>query len=557
MADDLHRDLLPVRENSYVESFRGSIIDPRERLIVGKLNRRDLEDKYLRLFEDYQEIKKLYNSQEDKIKRLSTKLMRVCTTPRLMNYGTYNGNNERDRISSLILENSKLKEKVNILRNQILSHRVLARPSSHNKRLQVCHSSAVTSYRSDGPIKVGTCQNFIAENNEIQHYITRVKELEIQKKKMMNRITELENKIEINEAGNQKEKIAENVEYIRVWRQMKLQNEKCVETEAKNKALTEENETLRNLLDETSRNHGEITEKFRAEKELTSELKEQVSRTQSIEADLREKDEKIRILSNELKILQDHKNQMVELSKRDSSTELENGQLKQKLSDIMADNISLKTAFNTEQANIASLQSVNAQLREKLQDLQTSVDILTVKLNAFEKQTVRDYIPKSPARPKPAERTSHPVLICECTTDESEVHLIHSSPKVQKDNGKKKTKPQSPVKKAHNYSESSMQTEFRLIDWKNGNQKEDKACSTEECVDSPLRSSNRIYENTLTPEKMLKLLDDAQINSPLSSQNVSKIGLEDIGSTSYGNPIRRQRQVLALETLLFSDTDCF
>lgn len=57
---------------------------------------------------------------------------------------------------------------------------------------------------------------------------------------------------------------------------------------------------------------------------------------------------------------------------------------------------------------------------------------------------------------------------------------------------------------------------------------------------------------------MLKLLDDAQINTPLDAQNVAKIrSLEGLSPRHYGESGNRQRQVIALETLLFGDKDVY
>jgi hypothetical protein len=81
--------------------------DPRERYIVCKLNRYELEDRYLRLLEEVNSLKKLSNSQEDKIKRLATKLMRYGTNPRAC-IAAVDLTNDRDKLSHLEAENSKV-----------------------------------------------------------------------------------------------------------------------------------------------------------------------------------------------------------------------------------------------------------------------------------------------------------------------------------------------------------------------------------------------------------------------------------------------------------------
>lgn len=53
--------------------------------------------------------------------------------------------------------------------------------------------------------------------------------------------------------NSQKEKVAENVEYIRVWRQMKQLNDKLITTQEKNTALTTEINDLKMTLEQTAR----------------------------------------------------------------------------------------------------------------------------------------------------------------------------------------------------------------------------------------------------------------------------------------------------------------
>lgn len=66
------------------------------------------------------------------------------------------------------------------------------------------------------------------------------------------RIMELEKEL-AHLTNNQKEKVAENVEYIRVWRQMKQLNDKLMTTQEKNVVLTTEINDLKTTLEQTTR----------------------------------------------------------------------------------------------------------------------------------------------------------------------------------------------------------------------------------------------------------------------------------------------------------------
>ncbi|KAG8041931.1 hypothetical protein G9C98_007235 [Cotesia typhae] len=385
MADDPNRDYLP-REHSYVESYQSVNvlqIDPRERLTISKLNRDVLEDKYLRLVEEYQKLKKLCNINEDKIKRLTTKLMRISASPsRPFSSSTLNINNDKDRIASLMLEVNKLKEKIHVYRTQLLSHGIL-RSSSQMRRLPNCNSSGTTTFRSEGGrIKLVQCPNFIEDGEENTDNLNeRIEELEGQKKTLINRIKELENKLSIAKNENQKEKITENVEYIRVWRQMKLQQEKLTEFESKNKSLLEEMENLKSCLCEAKKSCSPTAKPV--EKKLMGELEEQIARSQSYQAALREKDEQVRDLTSEIKILQQHNSELIGISTKYSQVEMENIELKKQMGDMMTDNHNLKCASNQEQANVKAIQAANAQLIEKLQELQRNNDLMSIQLKVL------------------------------------------------------------------------------------------------------------------------------------------------------------------------------
>jgi chromosome segregation ATPase len=83
---------------------------------------------------------------------------------------------------------------------------------------------------------------------------------------------------------------------------------------------------------------------------------------------------------NEIKILQQHNNELIALTSKYGQVELENVDLKKKLFEHAQEQQTLKTVFNNEQANIVALKSTNEQLLAKLQDLQANINTLTVQL---------------------------------------------------------------------------------------------------------------------------------------------------------------------------------
>lgn len=95
---------------------------------------------------------------------------------------------------------------------------------------------------------------------------------------------------------------------------------------------------------------------------------------------LREKEEQIRDLTSEIKILQQHNNELIALTSKYGQVELENIEMRKKISEYASEQQSLRTAFNSEQANIVALKTTNEQLLAKLQELQANIDNLTAQL---------------------------------------------------------------------------------------------------------------------------------------------------------------------------------
>lgn len=78
-------------------------------------------------------------------------------------------------------------------------------------------------------------------------------ELEAEKKEMFDRITELEKELSACSVISQNQKVAENVEYIKVWRQMKQMNDKLTATEIENASLNAQIDDLKRTLVEKTK----------------------------------------------------------------------------------------------------------------------------------------------------------------------------------------------------------------------------------------------------------------------------------------------------------------
>lgn len=70
---------------------------------------------------------------------------------------------------------------------------------------------------------------------------------------MANRIAELEKELSSRVVSNQREKVAENVEYIRCWRQVKQMNDKLIAVENTNETLNAQINDLRRMLQKATK----------------------------------------------------------------------------------------------------------------------------------------------------------------------------------------------------------------------------------------------------------------------------------------------------------------
>ncbi|XP_011062360.1 PREDICTED: uncharacterized protein LOC105150762 isoform X2 [Acromyrmex echinatior] len=525
MADDPNCDILPVKEGSYVDTII-SAIDPRERHLVCKLDRYQLEDKYLRLLDEANNLKKLYNCQEDKIKRLGTKLIRLAGTPRMC--GLTLDIDDRNRTAALELENTKLKEKIAVMRNQLLSHTMSGRSSSRSRNLVRPSSSGIVTCRSENNRMRGppSCQCIVGDD-DIRNYLVKIEKLEVQKKDMTCHIIELEKELAYL-TSNRKEKVAENVEYIRVWRQMKQLNDKLMTSQEKNTALTIEINDLKTTLELTTKNNQEIAAILSSERMRIAKIDDHILKAKNSQFTLREKDEQIRDLMNEIKILQQHNNELIMLTSKYGRFELENIELKKRLCDDAQEQQILKTAFNNEQVNIIELKTTNERLLSKLQEFQANIDVLTIQLGSLhtqdKKQDFTITVPSGVEQCKKCCEMYDKIMQLEKTVgntredwqlaDKSVQTIVITGPKKQDtmiiSNNKDKTSSQSPLK-----------------EWK----------------------TNQEANNTsvLSREKILKLLDQAQINTPLDASRITPkkecTGILDVAQKHSDGEISSQHDI--------------
>ncbi|XP_051155266.1 girdin-like isoform X2 [Leptopilina boulardi] len=480
--------------------------DIRERQFVGKLDRYQLEDKYLRVLEEMENLKKLSNQQEDKMKRLTTKLMRVSANPSAC-INLHDICNDKEKISALECENNKLKNKVNVLRNQLLSQVNQRKSPKRNHKFLI---GTPKNENGNTKLKNSLCQYFLQNNEEenIDKHLPKIQELETQTKEMTSRISELENELENRDKENQREKITDNIEHIRNLRYIKECTEQLVAFENENKSLKEEIVHVKKILNDTKRINKEMTSSLLIERKKITEMDLKIFKSKDSELFIREKDEQIQDLMNEIKILQQHNSELIALSNKYSNIEIENLQLTSKISDHVNSNEILKNMLNNEQANTIALQTANSQLLLKLNELQRNVDTLTIQLTTFEETSIKQKLtPKKINK----EKYCFP-QVCENVRIDSHVNKTIVNEKRDVKLGIEKES-----QTENNYFQQSQSPKKNIliqprVEMENSTKiKSPERKKAEKMTKNTTTVQNG--NNTLSPERMLKLLEQAQITT--------------------------------------------
>ncbi|KAK6624925.1 hypothetical protein RUM44_011789 [Polyplax serrata] len=227
MANDPNRDLLPVKEDNF--SVGKGLHERIDHQIIVKLSRCELEDRFLRLVDEKTDLKKLVNCQEEKIKRLGTKLLRLISEKksRRKNLDLSKETEELNlRIIELEHENYTLRDRNTVLKQQLANH--TRHIVTHPSLLRSNHTSPIMSVRQSA-----TNQNEIIYESEMKNSATEaqlenaqlhIKELNEEIKSLHCKIDFLQQDIERNSLDSRKTKVTENIELIRLQRSLKQQS---------------------------------------------------------------------------------------------------------------------------------------------------------------------------------------------------------------------------------------------------------------------------------------------------------------------------------------------
>ena len=107
------QDMIPTKETTEYQGLEldltvdsdGALLQ--QRMLMSKLSRDEVEDRYLRLLEENTHLKKHACKQEEKIKKLATKLIRVISEKKRMEVATGGPGKLRDIETEELIEDQQ------------------------------------------------------------------------------------------------------------------------------------------------------------------------------------------------------------------------------------------------------------------------------------------------------------------------------------------------------------------------------------------------------------------------------------------------------------------
>ena len=443
------QDMIPTKEtNDYPDMELDLTVDSdaallQQRMLVAKLSRDEVEDRYLRLLEENTQLKKHACKQEEKIKKLATKLIRVISEKKRMEVASGGPGKVRDieteeliedqqqRIREVEKENKGLKEKLLVAKNQLLG--TAKQPTRRSPARRVpprTPSNLGMTPASPSPAPQHPMQNISSgsgqlinqqamrlleearnENRMLEDAVNTLKEQvniyeqEVDQIKEQGRIKEsnFEEEISILKtqlSQNQKQTVTENIEMIRLQRENKVRAAENQSLKAQMQGLEENIHRVKIQEDTARRESEDLLRQLQEEQRKTSSLSQEISSTSSSKQALYQAQEKLKDLLNDNSILKEANEKLlnsafdIERERKYQATEnslkVQISQLETTLKSDLNDKKRLTDALATERANYAQLESDFQDLQSKFLSLKEDIESQDDRMNFFARDNAVD-----------------------------------------------------------------------------------------------------------------------------------------------------------------------
>lgn len=428
-----------------------TISEAKERQLVISLSRKDLEDRYLRLREEHTELKMNTHKQEHKMKQMATKLLRLVKDRKKLEEGVAIPDLEsRDKVEelkvtvgSLEKQNNQLKSKLLVARQQLQTHGKKTTPYDHiqsrintgispkkgislqkqqrireQMRVQGSPTPARDSAIGQPPVlpqpRYGhsLLEEARLEKQELEDLVSHLQE---QLGDYENKIDFLQEQIHQKEieheedlqklrqqvSGNQRSSIQENVELIKLQREVK-------DKVAKLQSLQGKYQNLEELLNKVKSSHEQSLQEL---EKLASKLKEEQVKNTNLQNDLKhgnisqrtlaQKEEQITDVKAEVQLLKEAHEKLLSSTfdaEREREHRAKEKQYQIKIAQLEATIKADVTEKNVVLDRLTSERDVSDSSQKQYRELQVQYyalkekhDDLTEKLKFFTSESVTDF----------------------------------------------------------------------------------------------------------------------------------------------------------------------
>ncbi|GFY57737.1 protein fantom [Trichonephila inaurata madagascariensis] len=355
MADDPERDIFPTKEGrNLVPSIDLSVqgierhISPEKRY-GHHLSRTDLEDQFYKFKEENLQLKKAAKKQEEELKRLATKMTRLLREKKSMELTQSPGHKRdleleemvedlQDRIRQLEKTNSHLREKVLVAKQQVIMQARRPNPYSHiqpkvnSGNFKLGNSPYVSSVNLRGknlqnslrksaglPIPsyaLGLLEEARAELSNLKLLVTNQRneiemyqqENEVLKQNMRLREIEFDDELNILKSQlteKQRQHVQENLDLIRLHRELKQKNTKIMGLQAQYNDMEEKMRILKLNHDHLVKDMDDLALHFKNEQKKNIELLGELKKAEITISASSELHERIKSLVKENDILRE------------------------------------------------------------------------------------------------------------------------------------------------------------------------------------------------------------------------------------------------------------
>nr|XP_018666898.1 protein fantom [Ciona intestinalis] len=319
--------------------------ETQRRAMVAKIPREDLEDQHLRIQDENEILKTHARKQEEKIKKMATKLIRLVNDRKKQVQKASQGQrsvkdveleetieNQQDAIRKLNKDNEMLKQKLMVASQQIQSQGKRHTPYNHvNSRVNTGVSRkpngtpdkrarSAASTRSTSPHQARYGHSLLEEargvNQQLEHQILALQEqvviMERENQHLKQEITSLntsheEDILKLREMMNstQKKTLGENVELIKVHRAMKDKSNDLTSLEARYHELQQNCHQMRQSYEKVLQEMERLKSQLLEEQNSSISLQNQLKHGSSHQRTITHLQEQIRELTNEVNILKE------------------------------------------------------------------------------------------------------------------------------------------------------------------------------------------------------------------------------------------------------------